>query len=94
MKVSDQKPRHLVALAAVIAGGTTKPICIAASEASPEALSFCVLLSILTILVDRLAMLNARGGGIKSKENVMPMELAYDPVERVCQDASLRVSTR
>ncbi len=39
-------------------------------------------------------MLNARGGGIKSKENVMPMELAYDPVERVCQDASLRVFTR
>jgi len=29
-----------VALAAVIAGGTTKPICIAASEASPEALNY------------------------------------------------------
>lgn len=35
------------------------------------------------MFIDRLAILNARGGGISPKVFVMPIDLIYDEIEKV-----------
>lgn len=42
--------------------------------------------------LDRLAMLNARGGGIPRKDVVMPIDLIYDEIEKVSTLKSSRLA--